>query len=88
MSVIVATAYMDEAQRFDWLVAMDAGKVLATGSPPTCSPVPKVNRSTRRSSRCCRRSNGAFIAQLQYRLSQPMRCADCHRGNESYQAVR
>ena len=33
MSVIVATAYMDEAQRFDWLVAMDGGKVLATGSP-------------------------------------------------------
>ncbi|WP_163577049.1 ribosome-associated ATPase/putative transporter RbbA [Halomonas faecis] len=33
MSVIVATAYMDEAQRFDWLVAMDAGKILATGSP-------------------------------------------------------
>lgn len=34
MSVIVATAYMDEAQRFDWLVAMDAGKILATGTPP------------------------------------------------------
>jgi len=33
MSVIVATAYMDEAQSFDWLVAMDAGKVLATGTP-------------------------------------------------------
>ncbi|WP_084070886.1 ribosome-associated ATPase/putative transporter RbbA [Pandoraea vervacti] len=33
MSVIVATAYMDEAQGFDWLVAMDAGKVLATGTP-------------------------------------------------------
>ncbi|MBD1585537.1 ribosome-associated ATPase/putative transporter RbbA [Pseudomonas typographi] len=33
MSVIVATAYMDEAQRFNWLVAMDAGKVLATGTP-------------------------------------------------------
>lgn len=33
MSVVVATAYMDEAQRFDWLVAMDAGRVLATGSP-------------------------------------------------------
>ncbi|MBN9114094.1 MAG: ABC transporter ATP-binding protein, partial [Pandoraea sp.] len=32
MSVIVATAYMDEAQRFDWLVAMDAGRVLATGT--------------------------------------------------------
>ena len=33
MSVIVATAYMDEAERFDWLVAMDAGKILATGTP-------------------------------------------------------
>jgi ribosome-dependent ATPase len=33
MSVIVATAYMDEAQRFDWLVAIDDGQVLATGSP-------------------------------------------------------
>ncbi len=33
MSVIVATAYMDEARRFDWLVAMDAGRVLATGAP-------------------------------------------------------
>jgi len=33
MSVIVTTAYMDEAQGFDWLVAMDAGKVLATGTP-------------------------------------------------------
>ena len=33
MSVMVATAYMDEAQRFDWLVAMDAGRVLATGAP-------------------------------------------------------
>ena len=33
MSVVVATAYMDEAQRFDWLVAMDDGRVLATGAP-------------------------------------------------------
>lgn len=33
MSVIVATAYMDEAQRFDWLIAMDAGRILATGAP-------------------------------------------------------
>lgn len=33
MSVIVATAYMDEAQGFDWLVAMDEGQVLDTGSP-------------------------------------------------------
>ncbi|WP_441243671.1 ribosome-associated ATPase/putative transporter RbbA [Tardiphaga sp. 768_D3_N2_1] len=33
MSVIVATAYMEEAARFDWLVAMDEGRVLATGAP-------------------------------------------------------
>ena len=33
MSVITATAYMEEAAGFDWLVAMDAGRVLATGTP-------------------------------------------------------
>ncbi|MFL5349196.1 MAG: ribosome-associated ATPase/putative transporter RbbA [Hyalangium sp.] len=33
MSVVISTAYMDEAQQWDWIVAMDAGKVLATGSP-------------------------------------------------------
>src|SRR5262245_30404780 len=32
MSVIVATAYMDEPERFDWLVAMDGGKVIAAGT--------------------------------------------------------
>ena len=34
MSVVVATAYMEEAARFDWLVAMDAGRVLASGTVP------------------------------------------------------
>ena len=33
MSVMVATAYMEEAERFDWLAAMSAGRVLSTGSP-------------------------------------------------------
>ena len=33
MSVVVATAYMDEASRFDWLAAMDDGKVIAHGAP-------------------------------------------------------
>jgi ribosome-dependent ATPase len=33
LSVIVATAYMDEAQGFDWLAVMDAGRVRATGAP-------------------------------------------------------
>jgi len=33
MNIIVATAYMEEAARFDQLIAMNAGEVLATGSP-------------------------------------------------------
>jgi ribosome-dependent ATPase len=33
MSVVVATAYMEEAERFEWLVAMNDGKVVAAGSP-------------------------------------------------------
>jgi ribosome-dependent ATPase len=32
MSLLVATAYMEEAARFDWLVAMDSGRILATGT--------------------------------------------------------
>ncbi|MEA5098452.1 MAG: ATP-binding cassette domain-containing protein, partial [Burkholderiaceae bacterium] len=32
MSVLVATAYMEEAEHFDWLVAINAGKVIGTGS--------------------------------------------------------
>ena len=33
MSVIVATAYMEEAESFDWLVAMDSARILASGTP-------------------------------------------------------
>src|SRR5690606_31917241 len=33
MSVVVATAYMEEAARFDWLAAIHGGRVLAEGSP-------------------------------------------------------
>lgn len=33
MSVVVATAYMEEAAAFDWLVAMDGGRVIGTGTP-------------------------------------------------------
>lgn len=53
MSVIVATAYMDEAQRFDWLVAMDAGRVLATGTPD------ELLKKT-----SCESMDAAFIALL------------------------
>src|SRR5262249_46002680 len=44
MSVMVATAYMDEASRFDWLVAMDDGKVIATGT--TAEILQKANQPT------------------------------------------
>ena len=44
MSVIVATAYMEEAARFDWLVAMDGGRVLGTGS--TTELLAKTGEST------------------------------------------
>jgi ribosome-dependent ATPase len=33
MSVLVATAYMEEAESFDWLIAMNAGRVLAAAAP-------------------------------------------------------
>ena len=33
MSVVVATAYMEEAERFGFLIAMNAGRILAAGSP-------------------------------------------------------
>ena len=60
MSVIVATAYMEEAARFDWLVAMDAGRVLATGTPAGTARAHRHRRRSRRpSSRCCRRRSAA-----------------------------
>ncbi|WP_448955076.1 ribosome-associated ATPase/putative transporter RbbA [Labrys neptuniae] len=33
LSVLVATAYMEEAEHFDWLAALDGGRVIAQGSP-------------------------------------------------------
>jgi ribosome-dependent ATPase len=33
MSILVATAYMEEAEHLDWLVMMEGGRVLAAGTP-------------------------------------------------------
>ena len=33
ITVLVATAYMEEAEQFDWIVAMNAGLILAAGTP-------------------------------------------------------
>ena len=54
MSVITATAYMEEAERFDHLVAMDAGKILATGTSAELKTQPAARPSKKRSLHCCR----------------------------------
>jgi ribosome-dependent ATPase len=63
MSVIVATAYMEEAERFDWLIAMNDGRILATGTPA------ELKDQTRTSS-----IEDAFVALL--RDSQPSALAE------------
>ncbi|MDX1743325.1 MAG: ribosome-associated ATPase/putative transporter RbbA [Ruegeria sp.] len=35
LSVLVSTAYMEEAESFDWIIAMDAGRVIFQGQPAT-----------------------------------------------------
>ena len=53
MSVIIATAYMEEAERFDWLAAIDAGRVIASGAPA------QIKKTTGKST-----LEAAFIALL------------------------
>ena len=53
MSIVVATAYMEEAERFDWLVVMNAGRVLAAD---TSAELKLVHRA--------RNVEDAFIALL------------------------
>ncbi len=45
MSVLVSTAYMEEAERFEWLAAMDAGRILATGTPDELRALTGSDRS-------------------------------------------
>jgi ribosome-dependent ATPase len=56
MSVVVATAYMEEAERFDWLIGMNDGKILAAGSPSEM----KIKTGTRS-------IEEAFVALLPHR---------------------
>lgn len=67
MSVLVASAYMEEASHFNWLAAMDAGRVLATGPPDICWNEPARLPWKPRSSPCYRRKNGAAIGQWTFR---------------------
>ena len=43
MSVVVATAYMEEAERFDWLLAMNDGKILIAASPADLKAQTRAN---------------------------------------------
>ena len=45
MSVMVATAYMGEAKRFDWLMAMDDGKIISTQAMTGRRPLPAACRA-------------------------------------------
>lgn len=58
MSVIVATAYMEEAARFDWLIAMDGGRVLASGTPAELLERLARPTSTLPLSHCFRKKGG------------------------------
>ena len=72
MSVAVATAYMDEAEGFDWLVAMDSGNVLATGSAAELKTRTGRVDWRKRSLRCCPKRNAwAIVPSSCRRASRP-----------------
>jgi len=80
MSVIVATAYMDEAERFDWLVAMNAGNVLDTGTPAEVrakTGEPTLEKALSSCSR--RRPSGATRNQSSRRSSPAAMCRPSNR---------
>jgi ribosome-dependent ATPase len=60
LSVLVATAYMEEADGFDWLACIHAGKVLDAGSPA------QLKRATNTTS-----LERAFVALLPQRPDRP-----------------
>ena len=70
MSVVVATAYMDEAEQFDWLVAMDAGRTLAQGTPADLKTRTGAATWRRPSSRFCRRSAAAVMRPSRFRRAR------------------
>ena len=80
MSVLVSTAYMEEAETFDWLAAMDAGRVLASGTPQTLMARTGDARPGRRLHRALARGPPARPSRLRRpRAPRPRRRAR-HRG--------
>ena len=87
MSVLVSTAYMDEAERFDWLIAMDAGRILATGTPESSSKGRGPKTWKRPSWPCCPRRNAAGRRSDHPAARRDRRRAG-HRGQEPHAPVR
>ena len=67
MSLLIATAYMEEAERFDWLVAMNAGKVSGNRHAAELKARLVRRRSRTRSSRCFPKSSLAVTTGSRYR---------------------
>ena len=70
MSVLVATAYMEEAERFDALIAMKPAKSWRWVRQPSSRRRPMRRRSRTHSLRCCRKQSAPGAAAWKYR-----RCA-------------
>ena len=67
MSIVVATAYMEEAEQFDLLVAMDAGRLLAVTTP--------TELQTRTGSASLEQGFVALLPEHERRAHQPLTIA-------------
>ena len=73
MNVIVATAYMEEAERFDWLAAMDDGHVIANGPPADFKArrnEPSLDAAFINLLPGCSRSSSGMCGSIPHRISQ------------------
>ena len=78
MSILVATAYSEEAERFESLLAMNAGRILAAGSPAEIKALTGQETSRRASSRSCPRPPAP---DAQRSASRRGRCATMMRSS-------
>ena len=89
MSVIVATAYMEEAERFDWLIAMNDGKILADRLARGLEGArPSANTSKTHSSRCMPEERRAATPKLEIPPRRVRRQATGHHRARSDLPVR
>jgi ribosome-dependent ATPase len=69
MSVVVATAYMEEADQYAWLAAMDGGRVIATGSPAEIEKRAGVQDLEAAFIALCPRRSARATRRLRFRLA-------------------